>query len=182
MGEVNRYRYKNADLLIRGVRDFLKGIDWLEQTDAEALHKEIMAYGYKAQPVDQLDVPFDYSRYLYATKEEEKNKGKLKKLKVKLTRNGWLVPPTRENTVVSMMHMTAYNAYRVQKVLNYDSNSQKGFVTERSKDEYSRCVREMKACMKEIDAQFDAAAQSYRERCGEVRSLDFWKKYLNLDK
>lgn len=32
MGEVNRYRYKNADLLIRGVRDFLKGIDWLEQT------------------------------------------------------------------------------------------------------------------------------------------------------
>lgn len=182
MGEVNRYRYKNADLLIRGVRDFLKGIDWLEQTDAEALHKEIMAYGYKAQPVDQLDVPFDYSRYLYATKEEEKNKGKLKKLKVKLTRNGWLVPPTRENTVVSMMHMTAYNAYRVQKVLNYDSNSQKGFVTERSKEEYSRCVREMKACMKEIDAQFDAAAQSYRERCGEVRSLDFWKKYLNLDK
>ena len=182
MGEVNRYRYKNADLLIRGVRDFLKGIDWLEQTDAEALHKEIMAYGYKAQPVDQLDVPFDYSRYLYATKEEEKNKGKLKNLKVKLTRNGWLVPPTRENTVVSMMHMTAYNAYRVQKVLNYDSNSQKGFVTERSKEEYSRCVREMKACMKEIDAQFDAAAQSYRERCGEVRSLDFWKKYLNLDK
>lgn len=71
---------------------------------------------------------------------------------------------------------------RVQKVLNYDSNSQKGFVTERSKEEYSRCVREMKACMKEIDAQFDAAAQSYRERCGEVRSLDFWKKYLNLDK
>ena len=52
-----------------------------------------------------------------------------------------------------MMHMTAYNAYRVQKVLNYDSNSQKGFVTERSKEEYSRCVREMKACMKEIDAQ-----------------------------
>ncbi len=50
--------------------------------------------------------------------------------------------------------MTAYNAYRVQKVLNYDSNSQKGFVTERSKEEYSRCVREMKACMKEIDAQF----------------------------
>ena len=78
MGEVNRYRYKNADLLIRGVRDFLKGIDWLEQTDAEALHKEIMAYGYKAQPVDQLDVPFDYSRYLYATKEEgqaEKTQG-----------------------------------------------------------------------------------------------------------
>lgn len=24
MGEVNRYRYKNADLLIRGVRDFFE--------------------------------------------------------------------------------------------------------------------------------------------------------------
>ena len=89
MGEVNRYRYKNADLLIRGVRDFLKGIDWLEQTDAEALHKEIMAYGYKAQPVDQLDVPFDYSRYLYATKEEEQIASSKE-------------TPTFENTIVAL--------------------------------------------------------------------------------
>lgn len=180
MGEVNRYRYRNADLLIRGVRDFLKGIDWLEQTDAEALHREIMAFGYKSQPLDALEVPFDYSRYLYAINEEQDTLTRLKRLKVKLTRNGWLVPPSRDNTVVSMMNMTAYNAYRVQKVLNYDSNAQKGFVTERDKAEYHRCVREMKACMKEIDAGFAAAAQSYRTRCGEVRSLAFWKKYLGL--
>ena len=53
LGEINRYRYKNAILLIRGVRDFLKGIDWLEATDAEALHKEVMAAGYKSLPIEQ---------------------------------------------------------------------------------------------------------------------------------
>lgn len=78
--------------------------------------------------------------------------------------------------------MTAYKLYRVQKVLNYDSNSQKGFVTERSKEEYSRCVREMKACMKEIDAQFDAAAQSYRERCRRSAQSGLLEKVSEPDK
>ncbi|MEE0800072.1 MAG: glycosyltransferase [Gemmiger sp.] len=181
MGEVNRYRYRNADLLIRGVRDFLKGIDWLKQVDAEALHKEIMAYGYKSVPVEKLDLPFDYSRYRYTVQEEPATLTENKQLKVKLTRNGWLVPPTREYAMVSMVNMTAYSAYRVKKIVNYDVNTQKAFITERSLEEYHRCRRELKACLKEIDARFDAAAASYHDRCGELQNLSFWKHYLGLE-
>lgn len=181
LGEINRYRYKNADLLIRGVRDFLQGIDWLEQTDAEALHKDIMAAGYKSLPIEQTngEVPFDLSRYLYATREEKPSAKK--KVLMHLTRNGHLLPPTRKATVVSAMYMTAYNAYRVQKVLNYNPNNQTAFVTTRDPAEYRRCVREMKACMHEIDARFDAARESYRQRHGELQSLEFWKKYLGIE-
>ena len=80
------------------------------------------------------------------------------------------------------MYMTAYNAYRVQKVLNYNPNNQTAFVTTRDPAEYRRCMQKMKACLHEIDARFDAARDSYRQRHGELQSLDFWKKIPDADK
>lgn len=179
-GEINRYRYKNAILLIRGVRDFLKGIDWLKETDAEALHKEVMAAGYKSLPIEQTnaEVPLDLSQYRYTLQEEAPSFKK--RVLMHLTHNGHLLPPTRKAMVVSAMYMTAYNSYRVQKVLNYNPNNQTAFVTTRDPAEYRRCTQEMKACLREIDAKFDAARDSYRQRHGELQSLDFWKKYLML--
>lgn len=139
-----------------------------------------MAAGYKSLPIEQTnaEVPFDLSRYLYATREETPSIKK--KILMHLTGNGHRLAPTRKATVVSAMYMTAYNAYRVQKVLNYNPNNQTAFVTKRDPAEYRRCVREMKACMREIDAKFDAARESYRQRYGELQSLDFWKKYLGI--
>lgn len=180
LGELNRYRYKNAALLIRGVRDFLKGIDWLKTTDAEALHQEVIAAGYKSLPIEQTNakVPLDLSQYGYTLREETPSFKK--KLLMRLTNNGHLLPPTRKTTVVSAMYMTAYNAYRVEKVLNYNPNNQTAFVTTRDPAEYHRCIQEMKTCLHEIDAKFDAARDSYRQRHGELQSLDFWEKYLML--
>lgn len=91
-----------------------------------------------------------------------------------------MLPATREDTIVSAMYMTAYNAYRVKRVLNYNPNNQTAFVTEQSISEYRRCIREMKACMREIDAKYDAARDSYQKRHAELESLEFWKKYLRL--
>ena len=47
--EMRLYRYKNANLLMQGVEDFLRGVNWLMEQDGEALHKEIMQLGYKLQ-------------------------------------------------------------------------------------------------------------------------------------
>ena len=178
LGELNRYRYKNADLLIRGVRDFLKGIDWLKQADTEALHKEIMDAGYKPLPVEQAGIPFDYSHYNYTLREERPTTKK--RILMRLTKNGHLLPATRKSTIVSAMYMNAYNAYRVEKVLNYNPNNQTAFVTENDTDEYRRCIREMNACMHEIDAKLDAAKNSYQQRHKELESLEFWTEYLRI--
>ncbi|MBQ9993616.1 MAG: glycosyltransferase, partial [Clostridia bacterium] len=47
-----RYRYIGMNL--RGVHDFLRGIDWLKSQEGEALHGEIMAMNYKNVPVASL--------------------------------------------------------------------------------------------------------------------------------
>ena len=61
--EITYYRYKNVDLYLRGVRDFLKGPRWLMRKDAEALNKELIQAGYQAQDLDKLDMGFNYPAY-----------------------------------------------------------------------------------------------------------------------
>lgn len=174
--EILYFRYKNVDLLIRGVRDYLSGIDWLLQTDGETLHKEIMAAGYKAQPIESLSMPFSYPIY---DKSRTENDAKIKKLFRLITLNGYLLKPKRDN-VVSMASIRPYNAYRTRRILNYDVTSQKGFVTERSWKEALRCTKEMLKVLREIDKNYDRVTSEYRHRQKEVQSIVFWKKYLNI--
>ena len=68
--------------------DFLKGVDWLLKSDGEKLHKEIMAAGYKAEPLENLDVPFSYPEY---DRERHKKSSPINKLKRILTLNGYLL-------------------------------------------------------------------------------------------
>lgn len=53
-GCIMRYRYQDVDLIVRGVEDFLKGPEWLQNVDAEALHQELSAYGYQMRAVEHL--------------------------------------------------------------------------------------------------------------------------------
>lgn len=62
LNEMRLYRYKNANLLMQGVEDFLRGVSWLMAQDGEALHKKIMEQGYKLQYTEDLteNVAFSY--------------------------------------------------------------------------------------------------------------------------
>ena len=62
--ELFYYRYKNVDLIFRGVNDFFKGVEFLKNTDGAKLHQEIMAAGYKALPTEDLNnAAFHYPAY-----------------------------------------------------------------------------------------------------------------------
>lgn len=174
--EIIYFRYKNVDLIIKGVRDFLLGIDWLLESDGEALHKAVMSAGYKAQPVEQLSIPFSYPTYEHSRVE---NDSRWKKLIRYSSINGYLFRPKRDN-VVSMSELRPYNAYRARRLLNYDVTTHKGFVTERSWKEAIRCSLALMKVLVEMNRKYDGAAKDYRARCSEVQNIDFWRKYLGL--
>ena len=172
--EVLYYRYKNAALLIRGVKDFLAGIDWLKKTDGEKLHGEILAAGYKAKPVGMLSIPFSYPVYEISLIE---NDWGIKRLIRLASGNGYLLPAKRDN-VASMSGIRPYNAFRVKKILNYDHASGKGFVTERNRKEALRCMFELVKLVCEMNRRYENVAKEYRNRCKEVQNIEFWKNYL----
>ena len=174
--EIMCYRYENVKLLIRGVHDYLRGIDWLLHTDGEKLHKNTLDHGYKAKPLEELPTQFFYGKYKDSFIENDRG---LKKYLRLLTLNGCLLPAKR-NAVVSMSHVRPYNAYRAKTILFYDAASNKGFIVEKSIIEMFKCIFSLLYINKEIDDRYEETKKEYQQRHKELQNIEFWARYLGL--
>ena len=170
------YRYKNVDLIYRATRDFYKGIDWLKVQDGELLHKEIMASGYKAQPIEELDIPFNYPVYENSLNRYE---SKIKRIKRFLSLNGLLLKANRDN-IVSMAQCTPANYYRAKRVLNYDVTTKKAFITEKSYKEIFKVYFKFVGIIFATVINYNKAKKSYSTRVKEETNIEFWNNYLDL--
>ena len=176
--ECKFYRYKNVDLHTRGVRDFLKGVDFFLNTDGEKLHKEIMAAGYKAVPMDQISVPFHYKTY------EASRTTKLSILHNivrKLTLNGYLLP-AKHIRIVSMAQVTFPAVCRAKKIVFYDVTANKAFECERSWGQAVAKFFQVLGLTIQIDFKYNKAKKDFLKRGNEIKNIQFWSKYLGLDK
>lgn len=178
-----RYRYKYVDMNLRGVEDFLRGIDWFKQQGGQALHGEIMAMNYKAKPV------VEYVGYKGLKEEEllwdniEKveagEPSKIRKILQMMTFNGYFFKPKDDKVLVAMPHDNIYDMYRKQEVLYVDSNSN-GLLLKRNLKEALSCYRKYRNTKKLINKRFDEVKKEYRERYTELTGLEFWNEYLKL--
>ncbi len=181
--EIVLYRYKNAELLMDGVQDFFRGIDWFMQQDGEALHKDVMARGYKMQDINDLPVPFSYPVYERACRMEEP--GRLRRMFRKLMVNGLLLPAHKTNEHTDPFIAPTYTArplnfYRADKVLNYDYTSRKGFVTEKSLKKTWTLMLRLEGIAWKSRFRYRRLVKQYDRRSAELMKLDFWNKYLDL--
>ncbi len=178
--EILFYRYRNVDLILRGVEDFLKGPNWLAHTDGEALHKEIMAMGYRAEPVEQLNMMFHYPEYDKSLQQKE---SKLARYLRKISFNGYLgVIGRKEKRIVSMANPQYCNVWKADQVMYYDVAAEKGFLTQRSWKELLLSYRKLGKVIRKINKRYEKVKKSYCLKKGELTSLTFWKKYLGKGK
>ncbi len=178
--EILFYRYRNVDLILRGVEDFLKGPNWLAHTDGEALHKEIMAMGYRAEPVEQLNMMFHYPEYDKSLQQKE---SKLARYLRKISFNGYLgVIGRKEKRIVSMANPQYCNVWKASQVMYYDVAAEKGFLTQRSWKELLLSYRKLGKVIRKINRRYEKVKKSYCLKKGELTSLMFWKKYLGKGK
>ena len=171
------YRYQNVELIFRGVNDFFKGVDFLRETDGEKLHQEIMAAGYKARPVEELEMPFDYPAYERSFRENDRRLHKLIRM---VTFNGLLLPAKRNN-VVSMAQCRPVNFYRAKRVFQYDVTSKRAFVTEKSIKKSLRCLFQLIPVTFKVLFQFEQAKESFRCDAQALMTEQSWSQYLELE-
>ncbi len=176
--ELFYYRYKNVDLIFRGVEDFLKGVDFLKETDGEELHRQIMAAGYKAVPAEELDMPFENGPYENSMREEE---NKVHKLFRFLTFNG-LFLPAKDDRIVSMAQCRPLNFYRAKRVMQYDVASGKAFMTEKSITATLGWLVKTAFKSLHIAMQFDGAKERFRANAADIISEQAWCTYLGLER
>lgn len=170
------YRYKNVDLIFRGVEDFFKGVDFLKETDGEKLHQEIMAAGYKAQPLEELSIPFAYSDYENSFRANDR--GWRKAIRI-LTFNGLFLPAKREG-IVSMASCRPINFYRAKRVLQYDVTSKKAFITEKNVGQTFACLGRLLAITVKIIMGFDSAMRAFHTQAFVLQSREQWLRYLQI--
>lgn len=178
--ELVYYRYKSVELMVRGVKDYYKGVDFLLNTDGEKLHKEIMDAGYKAEPIENLGYAFHYPEYDRSFVEVDQTP--LHKVVRYLLLNGYLLPAkkqgVREAKCVSMACCRPVNFYRQKHVLNYDAMSGKAFMTCKSYKALFKCLAMLISVTLETIKSFDSAGKEFRENSWRIQSVEFWKKYL----
>ena len=175
--EVTFYRYKNVDLYLQGIKDFLKGPGWLMEQDGEALHKSVMAAGYRGQELNTLDVSFDYPTFEKSYKYVDSKISKIKRL---LTLNG-LFLRAKGNNVVPMAAARPALFYRKKKVLQYDVTSRKGFVTEKSFKTSMRCLFSALRLTFTVRFKLKKAQNAWRTEGLKLRTLEFWNGFLGLN-
>jgi len=176
MQEIMYYRYKNIDLYVRGVEDFLKGPEWLMRQDSETLHKEIMAAGYRAQDVETLPMPFNYSVYEMNCEITDTFKARLKRI---VSLNGLLLR-ARGETIVPMAAPKSIMFYRKKRIMHYDVTSHKAFITEKNSRESWRCIFKTIGLLWKVNFKLKRAQEAYRIRGTVLRTLDFWNEFLSI--
>lgn len=175
---VMRMRYKEAWICFKGIEDFLKGIEFIKNTDVEELHREIMGMGYKMQPkadvYDKINIS-EYEQSLKGSSEKKRNK-----IFRWITINGLCFPANRTVTVSAVKPYTN-SFYRTKIAIHYEKASQRVFVTERSFSEVFRLIKGYICLIHNINRNYDKAKSEYHDRYKEITNAQFWKKYLDIE-
>lgn len=179
------YRYDDANLAFTGIEDFLKGVDWLMKTDVENLNNHILNYTYKAVPVSTLPIAFSHGLYEKSLREQKNIEKKVRnRIDVKYLKTlafGWLKKADRQLRYVKINGTPGYMFYGVKTILNYDENSNTGFITTKSFRQALNLLNNYRKLCHLIDQKFDLTKQEYRVRYRELTSLNFWESYLSLN-
>lgn len=181
MDEIRLYRYKNAELLMRGVEDFFKGVEWLAKQDGEKLHQDIMKNGYKLQYLEDMD---EHYNFFYPMYEQSLRDTPMTDRKSRIvnhyTINGTYLKPLKDYTIVPTVGPCMSSVYRVNVVLNYDFASRKGFVTKRNVSECKRLIKRLNKLIKQVNSEYDEKISRFTNDAKKLMTLDFWNKYLQI--
>jgi GT2 family glycosyltransferase len=174
--ETSYYRYKNVDLYLQGIKDFLKGPQWLMQQDGEELHKKVMAAGYRGQELNTLDMGFSYSEYNKSRLYVDNKSAKFKRM---LTLNG-ILKKAKGTAIVPMSGARPALAYGKKKVMYYDVTSKKAFVCEKSTGKSLACIFKALGLCMIVPFKIKKAQEAYRTEGMKLRTLAFWNEFLGL--
>lgn len=171
------YKYDEAELTLLAVKDFLRGPEFLRETDFEKKNKEIMAKNRKMIPAEEFPVKFDkqlYERCMAAPVR----RARLKKLFALVTLNGLLLPSRK---IVSFSPWGAWSytqTFRAEYFVAYEPTTKKGFVLRRSLRRFLRCIFMFFRTARLFRKQYGRVSALWKEQYRELIDEESWLKIL----
>ena len=183
--EILYYRYKNVDLIFKAVDDFYKGIDFLKDTDAQKLNKQLNEMGYEQLDLDTIEKHgYHISDYKNSLNQTE---SKLHKLLRYITINGYLLPCKKTSKAINNIKTVSstlcrpINFFREKEVLHFNPKTNTGFITKRKWIELIKTGAKFIGITIKTIFTFNKTKKDIINRVNEINNIDFWNKYLGID-
>ncbi len=177
--EVLYFRYQDAFLIIKGVNDYLKGIDFLMQKNPVELHREIMKMGIKLVPLENSNINYSLSRS-YGKNEHRHEMPRKRSLRIFLL-NGYLLP-FGKNKIVSVQDICIRDFGFAKRVLFIDESAQTGVILTRSWRKALEVFMSFAALSIHYLACNTKTQNEFKLRLREVTNSKYWIKILELEK
>ena len=169
-----RYSYSEANLMIRGATDFLKGPLWLCETDPVKLNENIMCMADHLCDISESEK----HRVLQSIKRrEERIKPMGKKASIIKAALGWFLFANRR--IYIELGSPEY-FYRIKEVVKYDKHSGKVLIARKNYREAIYILFRLLLLRLRIFVHFKSCVRQYRLMHRKIVSKQFWKKYLRL--
>ncbi len=153
-------RYDTADLILRAYQDFLKGADFLKNTDPPALHREILQSVPKcvpAPPDTRIDPPHPVSRVLRM-----------------LTLGGIMLPCKRKSAVVDAFSAGSSEGFRVRSIVHFYPMTGMMYVTEQSRRRSLAIAGRLLGVSLRLLCSAWKSGESWKREQASLSSEEFW--------
>lgn len=174
-----RMRYNDILLELRGINDFLKGPGWWGKQDAEALHKEILAAGYRFRELPE-GIVAPVPRGKSEAGETIGAAPPVPRLWAALTMNGALLPKKKEAVVVPC-GCSPFALYRKQQAYLWDPGNGKAVHVEFSLKKLVRMYALLLKTLIRLIRRYPAVRKAYRAGVGQLGTVGYWERYEVCD-
>lgn len=175
------FEYNSAEMIVKGLEDYLQGPDFIKNNDPEKLHSEILKQSktYKTQRLEPNYLPAE--RYV-----QNSTPGILQKVVSLLTINGHLLPDFLTTGEVFIWQGEGYSGQRSRalgkkKVFLFKEES--AFLLENELDKKAGIkilAKWFNLAAKSI-TQWSSIRQQWRNEAKYLTSNTFWQEYLRLN-
>lgn len=168
--QIYMYRYHEAEAILRGVEDFLKGPDWLINLKQDEYNREIMKLNV---PLQSCEVDMD--RYYLCIGIEDCDL--LHKLVRLLTLNGMLLKANRK-IIIPLYAWRPVQTYRATEVIYYDELTKRGYTAKKDLKEAFECYKKYRKLRRRVAREYDKVGAMYKEKYPYMTSKECWEKIL----
>ncbi|MCR4661332.1 MAG: CDP-glycerol glycerophosphotransferase family protein [Clostridia bacterium] len=171
------YRYNDGNLMLKGIEDYLKGIDFIKENDALKINNKIRYFTYRVEDIDDLKDQIITKEELIKAKEKyiyDKKGGKKELIKGMIK---WLIKGHGIGFTTTYKPLISDVAGK-KCIVNFSKENDKIFVTKKSYQKAINLILNYFKISRLINKKYKYATLEYKNRYKEITNIDFWNKYL----
>lgn len=179
--ELMRFNYDAAELLVRAMKDYLKGPSFISKDCGEVIMKENAKKNEQLQPLEK----FESDNIDLGLVFVDVPRGRIKRLIYGITYNGQRFVPDsmlkNEFVPIPFNHVyTPAKAFWHKQLLAVNPDNRTAILRKMNKARFKKIMGENKKIMRFYRANKNNIEKEYRDSRSKLTSLEFWEKYLEI--